>query len=60
MTVPLLDTFQEAAGMASTGEARTLLAKFGLGAEPMSSDRPARCHRASAPEPAWPCCRVGV
>ncbi|MET0489915.1 MAG: ABC-F family ATP-binding cassette domain-containing protein [Acidimicrobiales bacterium] len=29
---PLLDTFQEAAGMASTGEARTLLAKFGLGA----------------------------
>lgn len=30
---PLLDTFLEAAEMSSMGEARTLLAKFGLGAE---------------------------
>ena len=31
--VPVLDRFQEAADMTSAGEARTLLAKFGLGAE---------------------------
>jgi len=37
---PLLDAFQEAAGIDSMAEARTLLAKFGLGAEHVL--RPAR------------------
>ncbi len=37
---PLLDTFLDAAEMTSLGEARTLLAKFGLGAEHVL--RPAR------------------
>jgi len=37
---PLLDAFLEATGMTSLGEARTLLAKFGLGAEHVL--RPAR------------------
>jgi ATPase subunit of ABC transporter with duplicated ATPase domains len=37
---PLLDTFLDAAAMTSLGEARTLLAKFGLGAEHVL--RPAR------------------
>ena len=37
---PLLDTFQAAAGIDSMAEARTLLAKFGLGAEHVL--RPAR------------------
>ena len=36
-------------------EARSLLAKFGLGADHVGRRR-ARCRRASAPGPSWPCC----
>ena len=52
---PLLDTFLDAAQMTSLGEARTLLAKFGLerGARPAPRRGPSP--RASGPGPAWPC-----
>ena len=52
---PLLDAFVETTGLAAV-DARTLLAKFGLGADHVG--RPGRrCHRASERGRTWPSCR---